>query len=143
QDGRCMTLNDDGHVTFHAGFTNATQGIFIVTIPGSAPEPDSDGDGTPDSQDGCPTDPNKTSPGACGCGVPDTDTDADGVPDCDDVCPGYNDAIDPDGDGVPSGCDNCPAVSNPDQADSDDNGVGDACESAPRQITAWRSVRAH
>lgn len=33
---------------------------------------DSDGDGTPDCADGCPNDPNKISPGACGCGVPDT-----------------------------------------------------------------------
>lgn len=35
---------------------------------------------------------------------------------------------DPDGDGVVSGCDNCCAVYNPDQADSDWDGVGDACE---------------
>lgn len=32
---------------------------------------DSDGDGVPDNQDGCPTDPNKTFPDACGCGQPD------------------------------------------------------------------------
>jgi len=33
-----------------------------------AVELDSDGDGTPDSQDGCPNDPNKTEPGERGCG---------------------------------------------------------------------------
>lgn len=33
---------------------------------------DIDGDGVPDSQDGCPNDPNKTSPGNCGCGQPET-----------------------------------------------------------------------
>src|SRR5262249_11447282 len=38
-------------------------------------ETDSDGDGTIDACDGCPNDPLKTSPGACGCGVPDTDSD--------------------------------------------------------------------
>jgi len=35
---------------------------------------------------------------------------------------------DPDGDGYRGSCDNCPDVYNPDQQDSDDNGVGDACE---------------
>lgn len=33
---------------------------------------DSDGDGVPDTEDDCPDDPNKTSPGDCGCGVPET-----------------------------------------------------------------------
>lgn len=36
--------------------------------------------------------------------------------------------IDPDGDGVGVGCDNCPSVSNPDQANSDDDSLGDACD---------------
>ena len=43
---------------------------------------DSDGDGTPDACDDCPDDPEKTSPGNCGCGVEDTtlagDLDCDG-----------------------------------------------------------------
>jgi hypothetical protein len=38
---------------------------------------------------------------------------------------------DKDGDGVSDNSDNCPDVSNADQADSDRNGVGDACEGAP------------
>ncbi|RIK68137.1 MAG: hypothetical protein DCC65_04770 [Planctomycetota bacterium] len=50
-------------------------------------ELDRDQDGVIDDCDGCPSDPNKTSPGACGCGVADTDTEGDGVPDCNDVCP--------------------------------------------------------
>lgn len=33
---------------------------------------DTDGDGTPDAEDGCPNDPYKTSPGVRGCGVSDT-----------------------------------------------------------------------
>ncbi|HEX4870931.1 MAG TPA: thrombospondin type 3 repeat-containing protein, partial [Nevskiaceae bacterium] len=54
------------------------------------------------------------------------------------ICPatGCNGEIEPpppdqDGDGVPDAQDNCPAVSNPMQTDSDNDGVGDACETAP------------
>ena len=36
--------------------------------------------------------------------------------------------IDSDNDGVPDGQDNCPDRSNPDQVDSDGNGIGDLCE---------------
>ena len=35
---------------------------------------------------------------------------------------------DPDGDGMFNACDNCPDVDNPDQADCNDDGEGDACE---------------
>ena len=37
----------------------------------NASSPDSDGDGTPDCKDKCPTDPNKTEYGECGCLKPD------------------------------------------------------------------------
>jgi len=56
---------------------------------------DSDGDGTADGCDACPSDPTKIEPGLCGCGVPETDTDADGTPDCLDGCPYDPDSIDP------------------------------------------------
>lgn len=49
--------------------------------------PDSDGDGVPDADDGCPDDAGKIEPGICGCGVADTDTDGDDTADCDDPCP--------------------------------------------------------
>ena len=39
--------------------------------------------------------------------------------------------IDADGDGLCGIDDNCPDVSNADQADADDDGIGDACEVAP------------
>ena len=35
---------------------------------------------------------------------------------------------DPDGDGIPNYADNCPDISNPDQIDSDGDGVGDVCD---------------
>ena len=35
---------------------------------------------------------------------------------------------DTDGDGIPDNFDNCPTVPNPDQADSNGNGIGDACD---------------
>ncbi len=70
--------------------------------------------------DQCPDDPDKTSPGICGCGVPDTDTDNDATPDCNDACPGdplktapgscgcgLSDA-DSDGDGIVDCVDACP-----------------------------------
>lgn len=48
-------------------------------------EADSDNDGLIDACDGCPDDPDKTSPGTCGCGESDADADGDGLPDCLDV----------------------------------------------------------
>ncbi|MCB9855776.1 MAG: hypothetical protein H6818_08810 [Phycisphaerales bacterium] len=108
-------------------------------------EADADGDGVPDDCDGCPDDVDKLLPGVCGCGATDDDSDDDGVPDCFDDCPddpnkiasgfcgcGTADRLDDaDDDGVIDCLDNCPAVANPDQADSDGNGVGDACEPPP------------
>ena len=39
--------------------------------------------------------------------------------------------LDADGDGIPNGADNCPSVANPNQADCDNDGQGDACDSTP------------
>jgi len=72
----------------------------------NADQLDDDEDGYGNACDGCGDDPAKIEPGICGCGMPDTDEDQDGV-----VCD-----------------DNCPDVYNPDQVDSDGDGVGDACE---------------
>ena len=73
----------------------------------NADQADGDGDGAGDACDGCPDDAGKLEGGVCGCGVADDDSDGDGVPDC---------------------VDNCPDDPNPDQADSDGNGLGDACD---------------
>jgi len=56
---------------------------------------DPDGDGAVGCDDGCPIDPDKSSPGQCGCGEPDTDSDKDGSADCVDLCPNDGNKIEP------------------------------------------------
>ncbi len=102
-----------------------------------------DGTGNIVCEDACPNDPNKTLPGLCGCGEVDDDTDKDGTPDCDDGCPNADYKTDPgicgcnkmdtdlDQDGVPNCIDNCNAIPNTNQADADDDGVGDECDNDP------------
>lgn len=83
-------------------------------------EPNSDLDSRINDCDGCPNDPVKVTPGACGCGVADTDSDRDGTANCADACPndpaktapglcgcGVSDA-DSDADGTPNCRDGCP-----------------------------------
>nr|WP_276571910.1 DUF4114 domain-containing protein [Desulfonema magnum] len=42
--------------------------------------------------------------------------------------PDGTEPVDTDGDGVADDADNCPSVANPDQTNSDDDGMGDACD---------------
>ncbi len=100
--------------------------------------------------DDCPDDPDKTTPGICGCGVSDDDGDSDGFPDCIDKCPDNPEKTEPgecgcslpegdlDGDGTPDCHDECPLDSakispgecgcgNPD-IDRNENGIMDCKE---------------
>ena len=43
--------------------------------------------------------------------------------------------VDFDCDGISNGVDNCPAVANPDQKDTDGNGIGDACQQQSKSTT--------
>jgi hypothetical protein len=67
---------------------------------------DGDGDGTPDCEDQCINDPNKTEPGECGCGVADTDENNNGIADCNETDPegGPDDGISIGGDGASPSC---------------------------------------
>jgi len=119
---------------------------------------DSDGDGVPDDVDACPFGENgwisnaTTDHDGDGCrdATEDADDDNDGVPDGFDACPlgdtgwtsntttdndldGCLDAtedFDDDNDGIPDDVDNCPLIDNPDQTDTNGNGIGDACETS-------------
>ncbi len=90
------TISDSGLVT---ALSSNTRHVRIQQLPSTnslvnpnqsfqtAPVPDADFDGTPDSEDACPSDFDKTAPGVCGCGKLDADSDDDGSLDCRDGCP--------------------------------------------------------
>ncbi len=84
---------------------------------------DSDSDGTCDFNDGCPNDPNKITPGDCGCGVADTDTDMDGTADCNDACPNDSNKI------TPGDC-GCGVA----DTDSDLDGTADCNDACPNDF---------
>jgi hypothetical protein len=97
---------------------------------------DADGDLTCDANDDCPNDPNKISPGQCGCGVADTDSDSDGTANCNDGCPNDPNKVAPgicgcgvadtdsDGDGTANCNDGCP--NDPDKISPGTCGCGTA-----------------
>lgn len=82
--------------------------------------------------------------GSCGTGYVLNDTDCDDTgpnqnPGMTEVCDGIDnncdgnidEGFDKDGDGICDSEDNCPQISNPDQADADQDGQGDVCDSCP------------
>ena len=139
--------------------------IDVVTIEVFAPNSDTDGDGVNDAEDNCPDISNADQSDMDGDGLGDAcddDIDGDGVANTDDCDPldasvgaastTYYADTDGDGFGDPNNSvvdctqpegyvldntDNCPTVANPDQADSNNNGIGDACEGTVPSTTAF------
>jgi len=124
---------------------------------GDACDTDIDGDGTINTADAFPLNPNETldTDGDGFGNKVDTDDDGDGINDADDVFPlnsaewldsdgdcgtitdqtessgtgcGDNADLDDDNDTVLDTVDNCPLTANANQTDTDGNGVGDACD---------------
>ena len=81
------TLDPGTYYLVVDGFDGDAVGTYTLTVTFACLGEDADGDGTCDGTDGCPADPARTEPGACGCGASDEDTDGDGVADCVDPCP--------------------------------------------------------
>ena len=116
---------DDDAVDFTHEFDADGDGLFAAcdVCTDSASNSDIDGDGV--CKDNCSLVPN-----------PDqADSDGDGWGNACDACAGYAGDNDPPcygsfcfGDGIDDACDNCVGLANSDQTDTDDDGLGDACD---------------
>lgn len=103
-------LDENDAFPFNAAETTDTDGDGI----GNNADPDDDNDGQTDADETtCGSDP-------LSAASKSTDTDRDNIPDCVDP--------DDDNDGISDSTDNCRLTPNADQKDSNNNGVGDACE---------------
>ncbi|HEY2743566.1 MAG TPA: OmpA family protein [Polyangia bacterium] len=123
---------------------------------------DTDGDGIPDAQDLCPTEPEDKDGFDDEDGCPDPDNDQDGIPDKLDKCPndpedkdGFEDEdgcpdLDNDGDGIPDAQDKCP--NDPEDKDgfqdddgcpdldNDGDGIPDAIDKCPNEPETFNGV---
>ena len=70
--------------TFDIPSNDSVNDPITITVGGMGAA-DNDNDCIPNVDDNCPNDPEKSTPGVCGCGVSDIDSDGDGTPDCHDT----------------------------------------------------------
>ena len=111
---------------------SATQTLFITVLDVNE-DPDSDGDGTPDSTDDFPLDPSEdTDTDGDGIGNnADTDDDDDGVSDVDETTNGTDPLnVDSDGDGLNDGEEDALGT-DPLNVDTDGDGINDAADDFP------------
>jgi hypothetical protein len=101
---------------------SVASGLCVETLAGTSCTTDAD----------CAADAGFCSAGTCarGQGTCVTTADCPAGTTCDTSAPIVPASPDADGDGVPDQLDDCPTVANPDQADTDQDGAGDACDTA-------------
>ena len=103
---------------------------------GTIVDNDADDDGTCDSLDECPNDPNKALAGICGCGVVDTDNDNDGLCDSDGSDNCYNTSACNYADVgnaaciIPTGCETCTNNDGTGGVNANDDDADGTCNSA-------------
>lgn len=117
-------------VVYHTdGYDTYSYFAYAVDMPAPGPNQDTDGDGLSNERDNCPGVGNRDQLDSDGNGIGDAcQRFAPGTQPQSTSFPGGAAASDLDRDGVSDTADNCPRVANRDQADQDQDGLGNLCD---------------